>query len=130
MRYLRILLRVEVHAAAALSMCAAGVAIWFMSVALGGETGTFRLWETGWNAFASTFVVGLLPVVLFGAPVYALLEANGRTSWPAAVLLGLAPGVALWFFERTLGAWFIGCGIGVACLTHLLAARDRLSRKP
>jgi len=130
MEYLRILLRVELHALAALSTCAAAVACWFMLVALLGETGSFRLWETGWNAFAYTFVVGVLPVILFGAPVYALLQAKGRLSWTLVVLLGLAPGVALWFAERTLGAWFIGCGVAVACLTHLLSGHRLSSRNP
>ncbi len=43
---------------------------------------------------ARLYTYGLAAVLLFGAPVYALLSRLGLAGWLTAALVGIAPGIA------------------------------------
>jgi hypothetical protein len=70
--------------------------------------------------FAYTMAIGCIPVVAFGAPLYAWLLSHGRTSWAAAIAIGVIPGLVLLLVAIDLGLWAIGCGAAVALATHVI----------
>jgi hypothetical protein len=74
-------------------------------------------------AILYTLVIGCAPVVLFGAPLYALAKHFDRASWTTALCLGIIPGIALWFLDRQAGYFGIACGAFIALSTHLLGRR-------
>lgn len=70
--------------------------------------------------FLYIVAVGFLPVVLYAAPAYTLLAQTGFARWYYALLLGIAPGVAVLPFDTFFGLEVIGYGAAVALLTHLV----------
>ena len=77
----------------------------------------------------ATYVFGVLPVVLFGAPAYTILQVRNHATLPNVVMLGVAPGVVMLLGSMTpmaqnsditpaLATFFIVCGLFVACATH------------
>ena len=99
------LLRVELSAQVALIACAVLIPVLMATVGL--------LWGQGLHAFRDVdllialsiivvaYLYGLLPVVLYGAPVYALLEMKGRASWLNVIAVGVTPGLVLAVFTVT-----------------------------
>ena len=73
--------------------------------------------------FAYTVILGLLPVVVIGAPGYLALLRHNRTSWLYVLLLGMAPGLVALPFGAWIGFLAIICGAAVATLTHLVCHR-------
>src|SRR5258706_7299870 len=124
MSFLHRLWRCELTGFAALVVCAVAVAV----VAFGDSV---RIGDTslasvsvaariGVNGFGYTVIIGALPVILYGAPIYALLANAGRANWTTVILLGVVPGVFVLPFDVWPGVWAIGCGVIVASITHLL----------
>jgi hypothetical protein len=68
--------------------------------------------------FGYTLAFGFLPVVLFGAPLYAFLLSTGRASLLAAIGIGVAPGLGLYFVALDLGVMSAIGGLFVALCTH------------
>ncbi len=68
--------------------------------------------------FAYTLAFGILPVVLFGAPLYAFLLSTGRASVLAAIGIGVVPGLCLYFVAWDLGVMSAIGGLFVALCTH------------
>lgn len=79
---------------------------------------------TGLLAFQFTFILGLVPVVLYGAPLYMWLQVKGRLSWPVVISLGAIPGTIALPFGWSFGVVAIGIGVAVSCLTHYLVKND------
>jgi hypothetical protein len=77
--------------------------------------------------FQAAFLVGLIPVAIYGAPLYTWLQRKQLLTWPRVVILGALPGAALVPFEWSFGAVAVPCGVAVSCLTHGLAKGDRAS---
>ena len=73
--------------------------------------------------FAYTVIIGLLPVVLIGAPGYLALLRHNRAYWSHVLLLGIAPGLVALPFGAWTGFLAIVCGATVASLTHLMCRR-------
>ena len=73
--------------------------------------------------FAYTVILGLLPVVVVGAPGYLALLRHNRANWPYVILLGVAPGLLALPFGAWTGFLAIVCGAAVATLTHLMCRR-------
>ncbi len=71
--------------------------------------------------FVYFIVLGLIPALAFGAPIYAWLWRHGKATWISSLLVGLIPGLALAAFESELGMTAMICGAFVALLTHKLA---------
>ncbi|MFC0682554.1 hypothetical protein ACFFGH_32385 [Lysobacter korlensis] len=68
-------------------------------------------------------LLGLVPALVWGAPAYAALAAQGRESFLSATIVGALPGLLILPAERQLGVLFILFGVPVALCTHALARR-------
>ena len=73
--------------------------------------------------FAYTVILGILPVVVIGAPAYLALHRYNRARWLYVLLLGMAPGLVAFLFETWTGFLAVVCGAAVATLTHLMCRR-------
>ena len=72
-------------------------------------------------------LVGILPALLYGAPIYALASQRGRANVAVALAIGVLPGIHLLPLEKELAVFVLVFGPCVAVATHLLVKR-RLSR--
>jgi hypothetical protein len=72
---------------------------------------------------AYTLALGFVPVVAFGAPIYATLIRQSRHPAIWAVLVGVFPGILLLWLEPNLAPAAIACGAVTALLTHLWVRR-------
>ncbi len=70
--------------------------------------------------FGYTLVIGCVPVMVFGAPLYAWLLSIGKASWVAALAIGLVPGLVLFLVASDLALWSMACGVLVALATHAI----------
>jgi hypothetical protein len=126
MAFLRILARTEIRTAFAVFAVATMIAGYMLiSAAMAPQS---MLPPLNWSTLAFLYTVALgLPVALvIGAPIYALLSFKKAASWPFVLLMGALPGIVILYVmknENGLAAWFIGCGIAVASLTHLMSDR-------
>jgi hypothetical protein len=131
MAFIGKLWRIELSALAALLICAVLMAAYGFFDALRAQaTGSSPLLSplsAAWVGFAYTGTIGVLPVILYGAPAYTFLNCKRAASWWAVLLVGLVPGVGVSFLERDLGGFFIVCGILVACITHFLSTHVFIS---
>jgi hypothetical protein len=77
------------------------------------------------------YMLGVAPVVLLGAPIYAILEARERATAVASVLIGAIPGLCLIGLSISplanranitpvFSLLYLLCGISVGGLTHLI----------
>jgi hypothetical protein len=118
--------QIQLMAMLALSACAVTVAtIVGIAVIIQGEDANDVL-----ESFFATLAygaLGILPVLIYGAPLYAFADANRRATWPIAITIGALPGVVLF----GLGALFdpvillvaivvLPSGLLVASCTHIL----------
>ncbi|AXK71228.1 hypothetical protein DWG18_02285 [Lysobacter sp. TY2-98] len=73
-----------------------------------------------WLLFALyAFVLGLLPALLYGAPLYAAAQRAGRASYFIAGVIGAAPGLV---FLAYAGDWLIlAYGVFSGLATHFFA---------
>ena len=111
--------RIELWTVAALLTCAILMAV----VAAIGEvvdsSPPFNPAEAAWDLFVLTLMLGAVPALLYGAPVYALAVHKRWISWPLVLLVGVTPGVLIVFWERGIGLFFLVCGACVAAATHV-----------
>jgi hypothetical protein len=70
------------------------------------------------SALFYVIYLGIVPTVLLGAPIYALLKAYGRDSWTVVLFTGLVPGFVLLLFSLPVGMYAIVCGGIIASITH------------
>ena len=75
-------------------------------------------------SFQFTFLLGLAPVVIYGAPLYAWLQRNSLLTLPRVAALGALPGAIAVPFSVSLGATALACGVAVSCITHRLSKDD------
>ena len=128
MKFSQALLRTEMRSLAALFGVSLAVAVgyaflvWVNSGSYMGPT------SAGALAFQFTFLFGLIPVAIYGAPLYAWMQHRGLLTWPRVVALGAVPGVVSVPFSWSFGATALACGVAVSCLTHGLAKQDALVR--
>jgi hypothetical protein len=107
MSYLHALLISEFIGAWVLIACATVLALVF-----GVPTGGGGFW------FMYTLIIGALPVLAFGAPIYAMLVSRGRSNVLSAALLGLIPGIGLALWQPILAPFAIGTSLVAAIATH------------
>ena len=74
---------------------------------------------SAWIAFGYATIIGAIPVILIGAPIYLLLLRRGAANWLNVMMLGVIPGVILLFVAGGLGFWAILCGAAIASLVHM-----------
>ena len=86
---------------------------------------SFSSFAAGWalGLYMAMFAVmlGLLPVLLYGATSYALLVKLGRASYFTSAIIGSIPGVVMLAFDTSYGMLFIVFGVPVALCTHYFA---------
>lgn len=127
MKFLAKLWRAEIAGLAALLICAVLMGVLgFVESYLWSLEGKMLLiapLDAARLVFSYAGIIGVVAVVFYGAPAYALLRHRLRASWPAVVVIGAAPGVAVLPFDSYIGVWLIVGGVVVACLTHFFSAR-------
>ena len=74
--------------------------------------------------FQLTYLFGLVPVAIYGAPLYTWMKRSDSLTWPRVVALGTLPGAVTVPFVWSYGATALVCGVAVSCLTHVLAKQD------
>jgi hypothetical protein len=115
------------RALAVLALCSGviALAIGASTFQIPGEVGHFRnAVAVAGLALVSTFFLGIIPVAVVGAPIYAWLWIRGKRSFLYALLLGIAPGALLMPVEPSL-AFLLGTfGPVVAVLTHAFCRGD------
>ncbi|AVP96199.1 hypothetical protein C7S18_02880 [Ahniella affigens] len=87
-------------------------------------------------------LVGMIPALVYGAPLYALSAATFRPSLFAAILIGAFPGLsAIWsnvgldpyrsqealLSHNYFGHEILWCGIGIAAALHFLVRKKLLA---
>ena len=124
MTYLNRLWRAELSAISALLVCAIfmsiGAYIENLIVTAEGKHSIFSASTSAWLLFSYTAVIGVFPVILFGAPIYAVINKNVARLIHKTILISLVPGIIFLFYEIELGLWAIGCGVIVSTLTHYI----------
>jgi hypothetical protein len=119
MTYLRKLAQAELLAVSAFLLSASALTA-LIAFAPGAEVGVLA-GANGFKALLSTtLLVGALPIVFYGAPGYAALRCFGRASWPAVILLGIAPGSVLLLADSLFGLFGLLYGVVVAGVMHLV----------
>jgi len=127
MAFKKILWRTELAGLAALFICACVIGLygfiesylWFLE----GKKLMITPSDAAWLTFAYSGTIGIIAVLFYGAPAYALLRHKNMVFWWSVFLIGAAPGVAFIFFEREFGGWLIIGGVIVASITHILSRR-------
>ena len=120
MTFRRQLAKTELVALATLFGVAASLAVFFAIRTAASPGDLFSPLGAAVAVGGYTLMIGFAPVALFGAPLYAWLRSIGRASWGAALCIGLAPGLILFFVASDLGSWATGCGAVVALVTHAI----------
>lgn len=132
MVFLRVLWRIEIRSLLALFICSCLMGLYglfdsFRASSAGLSTVLSPV-NAAWTLFAYTMTIGVLPVILYGAPVYAFLFAKRLASWYVVMPFAAAPGLALCFIlpkdDRGLGIWSLTCGIIISALMHLMKPRE------
>lgn len=80
--------------------------------------------------FLYALLFGCIPVAFLGAPLYAALAHHGRANWLTAIAVGAAPGLGLFFVDKSFALWSLTCGVAVAMVTHVVCLRWNFSRAP
>ena len=114
MAYSRWLLRTELIAACVLFV----VALVFALYAAIADRSVMVLWLFPFT-FVATIAIGGVPMLLCGAPVYALLAHRNKATWWRALIIGVVPGLFISFISPRYGMLFIVFGPIVAIGTHL-----------
>jgi len=119
----RQLLIVQATALAALALFAAAMAAVAASDSATNSAAILGPGSAAWVTFAYTCILGLMPVVLFGAPSYWLLLQKGLARWNYALAIGAGPALIFLLADLNLAFWALVAGSIVALLTHALCRR-------
>ena len=92
-----------------------------------GDLGQFpKAFGFGLSVAVFAGFIGLLPALLYGAPIYAWLSYKDHANTLSAILIGAVPGVAMLPFEPSFSLFVLLFGVCVSLATHLLV-RNRLA---
>ena len=121
MTYLGRLWRVE--ACTVLGLIAVALVLWLFAIVTDWRMGIRSPISFSSSIALYALTIGCLPALLFGAPVYALASRLNRASLWLAALIGAVPGIVAWLLAShlMLVAYFLGCGMFVAMITHVSA---------
>ena len=123
MNYLKLLVKTELVALAALVFAGAALAGFSAVQASLATSSVLGISGSAKVVFLYTLFIGSIPVVLFGAPLYSALRHFHKMSGLVALSLGAVPGVALMFVEMELGVFAFVCGLFVAAVTHAVCGQ-------
>ena len=113
MSYWQRLWRVELIGLGALLMTAIVIAVIFVFDALFVTPSDHGVSDVALLSFLLTIVYGLLPVVLFGAPVYTTLITTGRFRYATLFVVAALPGCLFLFVKFGFGIVAIIAGIAI-----------------
>ena len=127
MAFLKLLGRIEIRAVVATLIVGALAALAAMILEFATPAqGMFSPYDSAYLAFVYAAMIGVPLAMLYGAPLYALLSYKALASWPAALAIGAAPGIAVWLLaenEQPLGMVLAGYGLAAALITHFSLRR-------
>jgi hypothetical protein len=123
MSSLRKFIVVELASIAALLLVDAGMAVYGAIDSMSHDNSLIDPRGSAWLGFAYTAMIGAVPVIFFGAPIYLALLHRGSANWLNVLMLGATPGLLLLFVAGGLGLWAMLCGVAVASITHLTCRR-------
>lgn len=129
MNYWQRLWRIEVISLAALGVFSFAVAAVLVLEGLIVSPMEFSFFDYSVLGFALTFGFGFLPVVLFGAPIYAAVIAADKLSWRGMLVVAVLPGVAILFFRAGLGIIGIIGGTCIFLMVHFAYHRRFVRHK-
>jgi hypothetical protein len=127
-RFSQALLRTEMRSLASLFGVSLAVAVGYALLVWANSGSYTGPTSAGVLAFQFTFLFGLIPVAIYGAPLYAWMQHRGLLTWPKVVILGAVPGAVSVPFSWSFGVTALACGVAIACLTHGLAKQDAYVR--
>jgi hypothetical protein len=81
-------------------------------------------WSLGLYMAMFAVMFGVLPVLFYGAPAYALSVFTGRASYLMSVCIGGLPGLSLLVVDSYFGLLLLLFGVPTAVITHFLAKRS------
>ena len=111
-------INIEITVLFALFMCALAVAIFSAAQTSYSPSSMFSPFESGRTVFLSTLLIGLLPALAFGAPIYFVLMHYRKANWATVLLAGSLPGLFILFFSPELGLICLFAGVVIAAITH------------
>ena len=127
MPFRKTLWQVELAGLAALLICASAISLYgFLESylwSLEGKKLMITPPSAAWLTFSYSGTIGLIAVIFYGAPAYAILRHKHIVYWWTVVFIGAVPGVAFMAYQKEFGAWLIVGGVAVASITHLLSVR-------
>jgi hypothetical protein len=119
---LRQLLGVEIAALVALLLVSSFAALLLHlseQSFIANAPGQFQAW------FAGLMLVGTPVALLYGGPAYFMLRKHSMARWGPVLAIGLLPTFPAFAMSPPAGALTLVCGLGVACLTHVMC-RNRV----
>jgi hypothetical protein len=125
MSALRQFIVVELVAIAALLLVASGMAAYGAIDSISHHNSLIDPRSSAWLGFGYTLMIGAVPVIFLGAPIYLGLLRRGSANWTNVLILGVMPGLLLLFVAGGIGLWAMLCGMVVAFITHLACRRLR-----
>ena len=120
MNYLQRLARSVMAASLTLLTLGACLASLSAMIAALAETAVLGVADSFTIVFAYTLLIGAIPALCLGAPIYALLWHKGHASWATAAVVGAVSGCPLFFVAVELGFWAAVAGAVVAIATHAI----------
>jgi hypothetical protein len=123
-KFSQVLLRTEMRSLAALLGVSLITALGYAFFVWTGSGSYMGPTSAGVLAFQFTFLIGFVPVAIYGAPLYAWLQHRRLLTWPRVIALGAFPGAISAPFAASFGTTVLACGVVVACLTHHQSKRD------
>jgi hypothetical protein len=119
MKIFKILLRVELIALVGLLILSVLLAVYSAVEVYLNPPNVLTPYETATAVFVYSLTIGGVAVIVFGAPIYTILQLRNKASWIFVLLLGVVPGLAILAFDITIGAYALFCGMVVAITTHI-----------
>jgi carbon starvation protein CstA len=116
---LRTFLAIQVIALAALCIFSSILAAASVANSLLNPNAILNPGFAAWVTFGYSFLVGVVPVVLFGAPMYWVLSIKKLDRWYAVGGVGIFPSLAFLLVDKNLAFWALIAGGSVALATHL-----------
>ena len=81
-------------------------------------------WSLGLYMAMFAIIIGVVPVLLYGAPAYALSVYTGRAGYLMSAGMGGLPAVLLFAFDSDYGLLLLLFSVPTAVITHFLAKRS------